>query len=153
MNSCVKSTEAARSLWEDKKALPTLVVLIDSNKLNNRSPHVLEVALGPTFTRQLRQHLITWHRIRNLTLSNRQPLIRHRLQEKAKTILGPASKAWCLTTNSSWTWRIRGIPLFPTTMEEVTLAIQAMGAILESKYLVKMSIMHSIQATMINQEV
>jgi hypothetical protein len=38
-------------------------------------------------------------------------------------------------------------------MEEGTLGFQAMGAILESKYLVKMSIMLSIQATTISQEV
>ena len=38
-------------------------------------------------------------------------------------------------------------------MEEVILEIQAMEATLENSNLLKMSTMHSIQATTINQEV
>jgi hypothetical protein len=153
MNSCAKSTEAARLLWEDRKALPTPVELIDSNKPNNRSPHVLEVASGLTSIKQLRQQRITWHRIRNLTLYSQQLTIPLRLPEIVKTIQEPASRGWCLTISSSWTWKIRGIHLFPTTMEEVTLGILAMVAILGRRDQVRMSIMLSIQATMINQEV
>ena len=152
MSNCAKSTEVARLPWGDKKARPTLVVPTDSNKLSNRSLHDHEVASGLMFTKLLRQQQITWHRIRNLTLSNQQQTILLRQLERAKTIRGPASRVWCLTISSSWTWRTRETLLFPTTMVG-TLAIQAMGATLENSNLVKMSIMHSIQATTINQEV